>query len=112
MELIKSPQINGKEMKIYTTAGFNETFGSFKSAFYISIAISVLQQYPVDMLIFEMNIDKCQQVRLAGYDFNTNKLDEETIAYRLKSTKIKTFWFKVDDYGQYYAGTFLFPEEY
>jgi hypothetical protein len=64
------------------------------------------------MLVFEMTKDGCQQVRLSGYDFITNVLDEKTIAYKAKSLLTDTFWFKVDDYESHYLGTFLFPDEY
>ena len=109
---VVSNTVNGKEIQIYATSGFNEKYGGLEAALYTKIALSVLKKHPVDMLVFEMAGDGCQQVRLAGYDFNTNELDEKTIAYKAESLPTDTFWFKVDDYGDYYVGTFLFPHEY
>lgn len=104
--------VNSKEIQIYATAGFDEKFGGLEAALYTRIALSVLKKHPVDMLVFEMISDGYQQVRLAGYDFNTHELDEKTIAYKAKSLPTDTFWLKIDDYEDYYVGTFLFPHEY
>lgn len=104
--------MNCKEIKICATAGFNAKYGGIEAAMYINIALFVLKKYPVDMLVFEMTPDGYQQVRLAGYDFNTQILREQTIAYKAKSLPTDTFWFKIDDYEDYYVGTFLFPHEY
>ncbi len=109
---IKKPEVNSKEIKICSTAEFNEKYGGLEATMYTGIALSVLQKHPVDMLVFEMTEDGYQQVRLAGYNFNTQELDEKTVAYKAKSLPTETFWFKVDDYGDYYVGTFLFPHEY
>jgi hypothetical protein len=103
---------NGKKIKICATQLFNDKFGGLEAAMYVKIALSVLKKYPVDMLIFEMTADGFQQVRLSGYNFITNVLDEKTIAFKAKSLPTDTFWFKVDDYESYYVGTFLFPDEY
>ena len=108
----QKPIINGKEIKIFATSGFNEKYGGIELAMYIKIALSVLQKYPFDMLVFEMIDGNYQQVRLAGYNLITNELDEKTIIYKEKSLPTDTFWFKIDDYKDYYVGTFLFPCEY
>jgi hypothetical protein len=106
------PIFNGKEIEFVATAGFNEKYGGLEAALYIRIALSVLQKYPVDMLVFEMAGEGVQQVRLAGYDFRTNSLDEKTIAFKAKSLPTDTFWLKIDDLEIKYLGTFLFPDEY
>jgi hypothetical protein len=104
--------INGKELKICATSGFNEKFEGMEAQLYVNIVCSVLPKHPVDMLIFEV-INGKQQVRSAGYFLNGNdNLDETTILYTAKSLPTKKFWFKIDDYDDHYVGTFLFPEEY
>lgn len=102
---------NSKPIQFLASANFDAKYDGIETILYIKIAISVLATYPVDMLVFEMN-GRNQQVRLAGYDFNTNILNEETIAYTAKSLPTETFWLKIDDYGDKYVGTFLFPEDY
>lgn len=104
--------MNCKEIKIYATAGFSAKYGGIEAAMYTKNALFVLKKYPVDMLVFEMTENSYQQVRLAGYNFNTQELDENTVAYKAKSLPTDTFWFKIDDYEDYYVGTFLFPHEY
>ena len=106
-----APVFNGKPIQFVASSNFDAKFGGIETMLYIQIARSVLATYPVDMLVFEMNGHN-QQVRLAGYDFNTNILNEETIAYTAKSLQTDTFWLKIDDYGDKYLGTFLFPEDY
>lgn len=106
------PRFLGKEIKFVATAFFNEKYGGIEAFSYIKIALSVLQKFPVDMLVFEMVEDGFQQVRLSGYDFQTNILDEKTIAFKTKSLPTDTFWLKIDDLDDYYLGTFLFPDEY
>jgi hypothetical protein len=105
-------QFLDKEIKVVVTQGFDALYGGLEATLYIKTAMEVLRKYPVDMLIFEMPDDEHFQVRLAGYNFNTDKLDEKTVAFKTKSLKIETFWFKVDDYEDHYVGTFLMPSEY
>jgi hypothetical protein len=64
------------------------------------------------MLVFEMPDENHYQIRLAGYDYNTEKLDETTVVFKVESLKIKPCWVKMDDHGDFYLATFLFPEEY
>ena len=101
-----------KDLRIVATAGFSEKYGEIEIMLYISIIKALFKQYPYDMFVFEMKGANKMQVRLAGYNFNTNKLDETTIVYTTESLPIKNFWFKIDDYESNYVGTFLFPEEY
>ena len=109
--------MNDKEIKFVAAQEFNAKYGGLETVLYINIALKVLKKYPVDMLVFEMAETKkfeqpIQQVRLAGYDFNTQELDEETIVYKAESLETDKFWLKIDDYGDHYVGTFLFPHEY
>ena len=106
------PTMNKKEIQFVATRTFSEKFGPFGMILYVSIALSVLNKYPVDMLVFETNNDGNLLVRLAGYDFNTNILDETTVALETKWALTEKFWLKIDDYESYYAATFLFPDEY
>lgn len=102
----------GKPIEFVATAGLNEKYGGIELVSYIRTALAILQKYPHDMLVFSMADDNHLQVRLAGYHFQTNVLDETTVVFKTESLHIDTFWLKVDDYGEKYIGTFLFPDEY
>ena len=107
--------INGKELKICATSAWDRMYGGMEGSYYVTLAVKVLREKPVDMLVFENVTEEGQlkmQVRCAGYDFNTNELDEKTVFFKGESLEIKKFFFKLDDYGEHYVGTFLFPSEY
>ena len=107
------PAINGKPLQIVATAGFNEKYGGLEAHLYIKEALSALEKHPVDMLVFEMADDIHMQIRSAGYDLATDsKIDETTILMKTESLPIEKFFFKLDDYGDRYVGTFLFPSEW
>ncbi len=67
------------------------------------------------MYVFEEK-NGIQTVREAGYYLNGNeseKPQETKIVYRATdSLPIETFWAKIDDYGDKFVCTFLFPDEY
>jgi hypothetical protein len=109
---MNTPMFNGREIRIVLAAQFNKLYGGLETFLYTRIALSVLKKYPVDMLVFEMTEDGFQRVRLAGYNFLTQELDETTVAYKAKSLETEKFWFKVEDYGEFYLGTFMLVGEY
>jgi hypothetical protein len=111
--------INGKPLQIVASAAWNAQYGGLEAQLYTSEALKVLQEHPVDMLVFEMAGEGRMQIRSAGYLLPTDSpsdiepvLDEDTIVMACESLEIKKFWFKLDDYGDKYVGTFLFPEDY
>jgi hypothetical protein len=108
--------INNKELKLHATTAWNEMYGGLEARYYITLAVKALRQKPVDMLVFENVTEDGQlkmQVRCAGYDLNgSGELDETTTFFKDTSLEIKNFWLKLDDYGDHYVGTMLFPEEY
>ncbi|MCK9442678.1 MAG: hypothetical protein M0Q13_14810 [Methanothrix sp.] len=104
-------KINDKELKVFSTNGFSNSFKELEQQLYVNIVNSILCKKPIDMLVFEYN-NGLQNVRSAGYDLKNFVLDESTILYSKKSQPVRTFWFKIDDYYDYYVGTFLLPEEY
>jgi len=125
----KQKQINGKPLQVCASSAFNDMYGGLEAAHYQSMAISLLNRHPVDMIVFEQvhvkkgkdfvkNADNenqiFMQVRSAGYKLDGSEAypDETTILHRGESLNFKKFWFKLDDYGEKYVGTFLFPEDY
>ena len=106
------PTLLGKPIQFVSTAAWSEKYGGLEAGLYIKDSFRILQKFPYDMLVFEMPDDKHLQIRLAGYSFKTNELDEKTVVYKTESMFIETFWLKIDDYGEKFVGTFLFPSEY
>jgi hypothetical protein len=102
----------GKPLQFVATSAFVEEYPPMERILYANTAVRILQKHPVDMLVFEMSDKNHYQVRLAGYHFQTNELDETSVVFKVKSLKIKTFWLRIDDDGEHYIGTFLFPEDY
>jgi hypothetical protein len=103
----------GKPIQFVGTAGWNAKYGGLEASLYIKEALDCLTKHPVDMLIFEMPKANVMNIRSAGYDLQTqSKLDEKTILFTTQSLPIEKFWVKVDDYGDKFVATFLFPDEY
>jgi len=101
-----------KRLELYGTKQFNEEFSQNDKELIAGVAINCFTQYKCDMFVFESICKNSFQVRLAGYSFNDNQLDEETVACKSEGHLNRNFWFKIDDYGNKFVGTFLFPDEY
>lgn len=101
-----------KPIRFCVSQGIKAKYDDLEFALYIKLTLELIQEYPFDMFVFEMKDKEFMQIKLSGYNLNTNKLDETTVIYTVKSLLIKKFWFKIDDYGDEYIGTFFFPEEY
>ncbi|MDP8269636.1 MAG: hypothetical protein P9L97_13010 [Candidatus Tenebribacter davisii] len=74
--------------------------------------IPLFRKYLYDMYVIEPDEKGRLQIRIAGYSFITNELDEGTIISRTEMAGEKVIWFKVDDYQDRYVGTLLLPEDY
>jgi hypothetical protein len=102
----------GKPIQFVGSAAWHQMYGGLEAALYIRTGLAILQKFPFDMLVFEMPDKNHYQVRLAGYHLQTEQRDEKTIVFKTPSLEIKTFWLKVDDMGDKFIGTFLFPEDW
>jgi hypothetical protein len=104
----------GKEIEFYQTAHFNEEIDGLLAIVFTAEALKCLTIHPVDMLVFETKGD-ILNIRSAGYpldDPDDPFPDEETVLAKTKSTMTETVWLKIDDYGDKFIGTFMFPEDY
>ena len=105
-----------KRLDIVCTSKFEDKYGGFEAqTVYEPIARKLFREHKCDMLVFEYDSNlENMTVRLAGFNFEDPSNSEEMsgIVYEAGSMPIETFWFKVDDYGDRYIGTFLFPDEY
>ena len=77
----------------------------------IASLLEVFKNNVMDMYVVEEASNKVQ-IRAAGYRNFDGKLDEETVLKKCDFEIPKSLWFKIDDYGDCYVGTILFPEEY
>jgi len=106
-------ELNGKAVQVVMACGFNAKYGGLESILYMKEAFAVLQKHPMDMLVFEMADEHTMQIRAGGYDLATDSiLDEKTIFFQTESLHVDKFYFKLDDYGDRYVGTFLLANEY
>jgi len=101
-----------KALAFASTTSFHKYFGEHFSEILIKILILLFRRHPFDMFVFEPSDSNNTAIRLAGYNFVTGELDETTIILTLPITIARVFWLKIDDYNDFYLGTFLFPEEY
>ena len=105
MELLNKP------IEFYATAGVANIELYFAI---IPHAFKALQKKPVDMLVIEEK-DGLTHFRSAGYDLQTqSKLDETTIISKvsIKDLITEKVWLKIDDYGDKFVATLLYPSEY
>ena len=104
--------IFGKDLRISATTGFDKHYDHHQKCLLVVMLLEAMSKKPVDMYVVEEDETNIT-VRCAGYGLKDEVLDEETIIIREdKLFPIRKFWFKVDDYGKFYLGTILFPEEY
>jgi len=112
-----------KELRHVATHGFIDSFSDNETIFQLCLLLGhkLFLKFKLDMFVFEDNSETgFFQVRAAGYKLGEDsELDETTILHQfgLKMQKAGfkpgfKFWFKVDDYGDFFLGTFLLPEEY
>jgi len=64
------------------------------------------------MFVIEPGENGILRIRLAGYNFTDQTLDEETVVSQTALVGERVIWFKIDDYGDRYVGTLLLPEDY
>jgi len=107
-------RIQGKPVKFVMSRRFVDELEPVHHRLFALLVADILPRHPVDMLVFESD-DQHLTVRSAGYFVEgprAEQLDEATVVYRNAALPIETFWFKLDDQGDFWSGTFLFPDEY
>lgn len=99
------------KLRVVCTANFSEHFGFLQIAAFQSLFMQLLRKKPVDRYVFE-HINNNLVVRCSGYGLFNHILDEKTVLYKNHWPEFKKFWIKLDKYPEYWAVTFLFPEDY
>ena len=103
-------KINSKPINFFATTAVNEE-NSETISMLILACYRILQKHFVDMLVIEKNDNKIK-IRSAGYFFiDEYVLDEKTILGEFSINITRKIWLKVDDYGNQYIATFVYPEE-
>lgn len=109
----KKLMLLGKELQTVMTATLNNVWeeAGVDGQKVITATLYALNQKPVDMLVFTPK-GEATEIRAAGYDWETNELDETTILLTTKLPIPEKVWFKIDDYEKFFAGTFMLPSDY
>ena len=102
-----------KAVEMYSTANFISKIGEVMARSYYDVMLKILGEYDYDMFVFEPEGEDIR-VRAAGYSFSADELEENLIVSRFTPLLpiTDTVWFKIDDYGDRFLGTFLMPEDY
>jgi len=104
---------DNKPVNFVATEEWNYFYGGLESMIYRAMVAKALTIHPVDMYVFEQPSKGKLQVRSAGYDLlKRGVLDETTVILTIKSLEVEKFWCKIDNWGDKYVATFLFPHEY
>lgn len=101
-----------KLIKMYKTANFAAVFANYTHLQLETIVYNLFIHHPFDMLVGEPCKNGGFQIRVAGYHFVTEELDEKTILYVSQDQIPQRFWMKTDDYGDYYVMTIMLPSDY
>jgi len=110
-----SPQpidLPNKNLKIFSTRGVFTELGFQETNIMLIELMKHFDDHKYDMFVLTPTREGQAEVRLAGYHFLTNELNEKKIISTIRLEIPRTMWFKVDDYSDHYVGTLLFPDEY
>ena len=104
-----------KTIELCASRRFNHEFAGLEAGLYANLFMRAFKKRPCDMYVFETK-DDTMNIRLAGYLIEDGtiggELVEDEIVDSFTSLPTEKFWCKVDDYGEKFVATFLFPEEY
>lgn len=101
-----------KQLEVFMTTNLQQQIDPDLTGRLLALVITLFAQHPYDMFVIEPDENGKLQIRLAGYHFEDQTLDEETIIARTDLAGENVIWFKIDDYGDRYIGTLLLPEDY
>lgn len=103
---------NGKPLQVSASMAFNDHYDNDEKALIVIAGLEALVKHPVDMFVIDGDGSNIT-VRSAGYGLDGSELDEKTIVVKQEQLfPVRKCWLKIDDYGDHYIGTFLFPEDY
>ncbi len=101
-----------KKLEVFMTSNLQQQIDPDLTCSILALVIPLFAQYLYDMFVIEPGKNSKLRIRLAGYNFDDQTLDEETIVANTDLPGERVIWFKIDDYGDRYIGTLLLPEDY
>lgn len=101
-----------KPLQVFITSNLQQLIDPDLTSSILAMLIILFDQQPFDMYVIDPDGEGKLQIRLAGYSFTDQSLDEDTIVGQTDLPGDRIIWFKVDDYGEGYVGTLLLPEDY
>ena len=101
-----------KALKVYSTRRVFEKLGFLETNIILIEMMKHFQDHMYDMFVLSPTRLGKVEVRLSGYHFLTNQLDEKKIISTIDIEIPERIWFKIDDHHNNYVGTLLFPDEY
>lgn len=107
----------GKPIVGVMTAGVDAEYGPLEGGMWLGEAVKAFLKFPVDMIVLEWAEGGKLTFRAAGYTMDKDgvegPLEEKKVITTLTEVmKVRKMWLKVDDYGDKFVATLLFPEEY
>ncbi len=106
------PAFTDKNLQVFSTRRIFSELGFQETNIILIELLKTFNDHMYDMFVLSPTEDGQTTVRLAGYHFLTNELNEKKIISTIRLTIPETIWFKIDDHGTHYIGTLLFPDEY
>ena len=106
------PTLPTKNLKVFSTRRVFSELGFQETNIVLIEMLKIFNDHMFDMFVLSPTPNGQTSVRLSGYHFQTNKLNEKKIISTIRLEIPETIWFKVDDHGTNYIGTLLFPDEY
>jgi len=101
-----------KALKVFSTRRVFEKLGFLVTNIILIEMMKHFHDHMYDMFVLEPTDSGKVSVRLSGYHFLTNQLNEKKIVSTIDMEISSRIWFKVDDHHDNYVGTLLFPDEY
>jgi len=106
------PAFTKKNLQVFSTRRVFIELGFQETNIILIEMLKIFNDLPYDMFALSPTVEGHTAVRLAGYHFQTNELNEKKVISTIRLAIPETIWFKVDDYHDHYVGTLLFPDEY
>jgi len=106
------PAFTKKNLQVFSTRRIITELGFQETNIILIEILKTFNDHPYDMFVLSPTKEGQTEVRLAGYHFRTNELNEKKVISTIRLSIPETVWFKVDDHHDHYVGTLLFPDEY
>lgn len=101
-----------KDLRVFSTRRVFTELGFLETNIILIEMLKHFQENMFDMFVLSPTTSGKAEVRLSGYHFLTNELNEKSIISTIDLKIPEKIWFKVDDHHDFYVGTLLFPDEY